>query len=67
MMDQKTARTARNIRLLELQDILQGMLFVVPVIVPYYRDEIGLSFQDFLIGQAVFAFIAVALEVPSGC
>lgn len=56
----------RNIRLLEIQDIMMSAIFIVPVIVPYYRDEIGLTFQDFLIGQTFFAITVIALEVPSG-
>lgn len=56
----------KNIRLLDLYTASLNMLFCLPVIIPYYRDRIGLSFQDFLIGEAVFAAIVVALEVPSG-
>ncbi len=56
----------KNVRLLELYTICTNMIFIVPVVVPYYRDVIGLSFQDFLIGEAVFAAVVMALEVPSG-
>lgn len=38
----------------------------MPVFIPYYRDQIGLTFNDFLIGEAVFAGVVVALEVPTG-
>lgn len=56
----------RNVRLLELHSIFWSVLFIVPVMIPFYRDHIGLTFQDFLIGEAVFAGVVVALEVPSG-
>ncbi len=57
---------SRNVRLLELYNICLSALFIMPVMIPYYRDQIGLSFQDFLIGEAIFAGVVVALEVPSG-
>jgi MFS family permease len=56
----------QNIRLLEIQSILTSAIFVIPVIVPYYRDVIGITFRDFLIGEAAFAFVVLVLEVPSG-
>lgn len=56
----------RNVRLLELQNICWSFLFILPVMIPFYQDHLGLSFQDFLIGEAVFAATVVALEVPSG-
>lgn len=42
------------------------MSFLIAVIVPYYRDQMGLTFHDFLIGEAAFAAVVVLLEVPSG-
>ncbi len=56
----------RNIPLLEGYNILLNAIFIMPVFIPFYRDHIGLDFQDFLIGEAVFAGVVVALEVPSG-
>lgn len=57
---------ARNIRLLEIEEISRSMLFILPVMVPYFRDRIGLDFQEFMMTEAIFAFFVVALEVPSG-
>ena len=59
-------RVERNIRLLRSHALFMNMAFVIPVIMPYYRDEMGLSFQDFLIGEAAFAAVIVALDVPTG-
>ncbi len=55
-----------NISLLEGYNILLNAIFIMPVFIPFYRDHIGLDFQDFLIGETVFAGVVVALEVPSG-
>ena len=55
----------RNIRLIYTHGILTSMLFLLPVVVPYY-NSIGLSFRDFLIGEAVFSAVVLLAEVPSG-
>lgn len=59
-------RVERNIKLLNAHAVCVGMGFVIPVIMPFYRDEIGLSFQDFLIGEAVFAATLILLDIPCG-
>lgn len=56
----------RNIRLISLYTVMVNAMFIVPVLVPYYRDQMGLNFQDFLIGEACFAAVVVLFEVPSG-
>lgn len=56
----------RNIKLMEWITIIRNGAFLLPVIVLYYRDEIGLSFQDFLITEAFFAMTVLCFEVPSG-
>ncbi len=55
----------RNIRLICIHGTLTHMLFLLPVIYPYYQS-IGLTFRDFLIGEAVFSAIVLLAEVPSG-
>lgn len=59
-------RADRNIRLLEAHAVCINMAFIIPVVVPFYRDRMGLGFDDFLIGEAAFAVTVVLLEVPSG-
>lgn len=59
-------RVDRNIRLLEAHAILTNLMFVIPVIVPFYRERMGLSFNDFLLGEAAFALTIVLFDVPSG-
>lgn len=56
----------RSIFLVNLYTFCVGTIFILPVIVPYYKMQLGLSFQDLLIGEAIFAFVVIVLEVPSG-
>ena len=46
--------------------ICRSMAFLVPVIVPFFAEEIGLSFQEFLGSEAIFVATVVVMEVPSG-
>ncbi|MFA5593293.1 MAG: MFS transporter [Micavibrio sp.] len=55
----------RDIRLVNAHGIFTHMLFLLPVIFPYY-NSIGLTFRDFLIGEAVFSAVVLLSEVPSG-
>jgi MFS family permease len=43
-----------------------NMAFVIPVIMPFYRDQMGLSFRDFLVGESAFAATVLLLDVPMG-
>lgn len=56
----------RNITLLQIQAVLRNFLFVIPVLVPYYRDVIGLGYRGFLIGEAFFSATTILMEVPTG-
>ncbi len=56
----------RNIRLLLLMTMMQNTLFILPVIVPYYRDEMGIGFREFMIAEAFFAATVILMEVPTG-
>ncbi len=55
----------RDIALIHTRSMLTNLVFILPVIVPYYAS-IGLSFRDFLIGEAVFSAVVLLAEVPSG-
>lgn len=57
---------SRNIFLLKIHALMLGGLFIMPVIVPFFRDVIGLDFKAFMICQAVFSAAVIALEVPTG-
>lgn len=56
----------RNLTLLNIYTCLINAVFLLPVIVPFYRDEIGLNFHQFLIGETVFATVVIICEVPTG-
>ncbi len=55
----------QNHRKIYLHTAFTHMVFFLPVIIPYYQS-IGLSFRDFLIGEAVFSAAVLLAEVPSG-
>ena len=56
----------RNLILINIYTYLINLVFLLPVLVPFYRDEIGLSFHQFLIGETVFAAVVILCEVPTG-
>lgn len=56
----------RNLILLNIYTYLINLVFLLPVIVPFYRDELGLNFHQFLIGETVFAAVVIICEVPTG-
>ena len=58
--------TRRTVLLLYGIIICRSMVFIVPVIVPYFALKIGLSFQEFLVSETIFAAVVVIMEVPSG-
>lgn len=55
----------RNIWLISIYTICTNAIFVLPVIVPY-MNSIGISFKQFLIGEAIFSAAVLLAEVPSG-
>lgn len=57
---------ARNLKLLHFYTIFLNAVFILPVILPYYRDEAGLTFHDFMIGESFFAFMVILCDVPAG-
>lgn len=59
-------RADRNLKLMAGYTVGANAMFVLGVIVPYYRDVMGLDFQTFLIGEAAFAAALLVCEVPSG-
>ncbi|MDD9900861.1 MAG: MFS transporter, partial [Alphaproteobacteria bacterium] len=62
----RSMTTDKNIKLLNLYTAFANMIFLLPVLLPMYRDRMGLGFGDFLIAESAFAATVVLLEVPSG-
>lgn len=56
----------RNIFLINLYTFFVGTVFMLAIIVPYYQNQIGLTFRQFMIGEAIFAGVIILMEVPSG-
>jgi MFS family permease len=56
----------RNIWVLNIYTIFLNSIFILPIILPFYRDELRLSFHDFLIGESVFALVVILCDVPAG-
>lgn len=56
----------RNIKLIYAYSVCLGTMFVLPVLILYYKDKMGLSFQDFLLGEVIFAIVVISFEVPTG-
>lgn len=59
-------RANRNVTLLFLHTVCVNMVFILPVLVPYYRDVIGIGFREFMIGEAAFSAVMILMEVPTG-
>lgn len=59
-------RVERNLKLVWLFTAFTNMFFVVPVLVPYYIEQIGLGYREFLFGEAAFAAAIVLFDVPTG-
>jgi len=57
---------AQNPPLLALAAGLRSALFPIPVITIFWREEIGMSFTDIMLLQAIFGATTVLLEFPSG-
>lgn len=56
----------RNTRLLLIMQSCQSAIFFLPVLILYYQAEIGLSFKDFMIIEAIFCATIIMMEIPSG-
>lgn len=56
---------SRNVTLIPFYSLCMNTLFVLPVLIPYY-NAIGLTFHEFLIGEAAFSFMVLAMDVPTG-
>jgi predicted MFS family arabinose efflux permease len=59
-------RIQRNLRLIDIYTIGMNMILIVPVLLPYYRDQIGIGFREFLISESCFAAVIIMGDVPTG-
>lgn len=56
----------KNVRYLNIYTGCLSALFCLPIMVPYFKLKTGLSFQDFMITEAIFAAAVILLEIPTG-
>src|SRR5437773_9930263 len=57
----------RNVRLLIAFAAFQFILFPIPIITLFWKDQIGMSLADIMVLQAIFGLAVVLFEFPSGC
>lgn len=55
-----------NARLLNLFAFCHGAIFALPVLLPFYRERIGLEFWHLMAGEALFAAVIIVAEIPTG-
>jgi len=56
----------KNVRLLVAYAACQFLLFPVPIITLFWKDQIGMSLADIMVLQAIFGLAVVLFEFPSG-
>lgn len=56
----------RNTRLIVMMQICQSAIFFLPVLILFYQAEIGLTFKDFMMIEAMFCATIIVMEIPSG-
>ncbi len=59
-------RIERNLKLIGFFTVCGSMLFLIPVILPYYSEVIGLGYREFLYGETAYAAAIVLFDVPTG-
>src|SRR5499426_3773776 len=55
-----------NVRLLAVYAACQFLLFPIPSITLFWKDQIGMSLADIMVLQAIFGLAVVLCEFPSG-
>src|SRR5262247_1944978 len=55
-----------NVRLLAVYAACQFLLFPIPIITLFWKDQIGMSLADIMVLQAIFGLAVVLCEFPSG-
>src|SRR5207245_5083549 len=55
-----------NARLLIAFAAIEFVLFPIPIVTLFWKDQIGMSLTDIMVLQAVFGVAVVLLEFPSG-
>ncbi len=56
----------RSLRLLQLESVATAMVFAMPILTIYFKDEIGMSLAQVGLSQAAFTIPLLLLNVVSG-
>ncbi|MBP7760437.1 MFS transporter [Candidatus Saccharibacteria bacterium] len=56
----------RSLRLLQIEAVLTSMLFVMPILTVFFKDEIGMSYAQIGLSQAAFTIPLLLLNIASG-
>ena len=64
--DQPTSRSSATASLLVAYGGLHMVLFPIPIITIFWKDQVGMSLTDIMTLQAIFSLAAVVSEFPSG-
>ncbi|MDR3423637.1 MAG: MFS transporter [Alphaproteobacteria bacterium] len=55
----------KNLKLIGLFSFLTGCLFLIPVLLPYYKDHVGIGYEGLLLGEAAFSASCILFDVPT--
>jgi predicted MFS family arabinose efflux permease len=55
-----------TVRLLVVHAALRQVLFPIPTITLFWQRQLGMSLADIMLLQAIFAFVATVMELPTG-
>jgi MFS family permease len=55
-----------NANLVVWHTLLLNTMFFIPVVVPYFRDSLGVDYQGFMLTQAIFSGVIILMDVPTG-
>jgi MFS family permease len=56
----------KNLKLIGLYAFLSNALFIVPTLLPFYKEHIGVGYQGLLLGESAFAAACILFDVPTG-
>ena len=56
----------RSLRLLQLEAVVTGMVFAMPILTIFFKEEIGMSYAQIGLSQAAFTLPLLLLNIASG-
>ena len=65
-MENPETKSGRNLSLIWLYAFMTDCLFFVPVLLPFYKDNIGIGYRELMLGEAALAASCLAFDIPTG-